>query len=411
MANKSAKLREWFDGLEPSKRQNLMKFGAIGAVFVLALGLYYASDQDKKVAPVAKPAVAVIEVGEGRLEDDMRATLEKSREELANQNAAQDKTVADLKATVDKQAEQNAAILSALNSMSKGGATGLPEPDSLGLSPDDPADWERGINKPSSRVGHGQPSGAALQPPPVEMIGGIGIATASADAAPAGGSNGDKKKATGPRWYLPVSFMPAKLLTGLKAKTVESARGDPEPILLRVQAPAILPNEIRAELQGCLVVAHGYGSLASERVEARLVSINCMNGIGQSIIEADITGIVVDKDGVKGLAGHPVSKMGTNLARLAFAAAIEGAGSAFSDQASTVSVSPLGQTQSIDPGQIGRAGVGEGVSKAASEYGRIIADLVRQQAPVLEVGPTKDVTVVLTEGVWLEIKSSREGGS
>ena len=77
MANKSAKLREWFDGLEPSKRQNLMKFGAIGAVFVLALGLYYASDQDKKVAPVAKPAVAVIEVGEGRLEDDMRATLEK----------------------------------------------------------------------------------------------------------------------------------------------------------------------------------------------------------------------------------------------------------------------------------------------------------------------------------------------
>ena len=136
-----------------------------------------------------------------------------------------------------------------------------------------------------------------------------------------------------------------------------------------------------------------------------------MNGIGQSIIEADITGIVVDKDGVKGLAGHPVSKMGTNLARLAFAAAIEGAGSAFSDQASNVSVSPLGQTQSIDPGQIGRAGVGEGVSKAASEYGRIIADLVRQQAPVLEVGPTKDVTVVLTEGVWLEIKSSREGGS
>ena len=57
------------------------------------------------------------------------------------------------------------------------------------------------------------------------------------------------------------------------------------------------------------------------------------------------------------------------------------------------------------------ARVGEGVSKAASEYGRIIADLVRQQAPVLEVGPTKDVTVVLTEGVWLEIKSSREGGS
>jgi len=409
-----ARLREWFDGLEPQKRQSLMKFGAIAAVFALALGLYYASDQDKKVAPAAKPEVAVIEVGEGRLEDDMRSTLEKSREELANQNAAQDKTVADLKATVEQQSEQNAAILTALNAMSKGGATGLPEPDGLGLSPENPADWERGITRPSTRVGRGEPSGAPLQPPatpPVEMIGGIGIAAGPADGAASVNNGGDKKKAIGPRWYLPVSFMPAKLLTGLKAKTVESARGDPEPILLRVQAPAILPNEIRAELQGCLVVAHGYGSLASERVEARLVSINCMNAVGQSIIEADITGIVVDKDGVKGLAGHPVSKMGTNLARLAFAAAIEGAGSAFSDQATTVSVSPLGQTQSVDPGQIGRAGLGEGVSKAASEYGRIIADLVRQQAPVLEVGPTKDVTVVLTEGVWLDIKSSREGGS
>jgi conjugal transfer pilus assembly protein TraB len=203
--------------------------------------------------------------------------------------------------------------------------------------------------------------------------------------------------------------MPAKLLTGLKAKTVESARGDPEPILLRVQAPAQLPNEIRAQLQGCLVVAHGYGSLASERVEARLVSLNCFDLKGKSVVEADVTGIIIDSDGVKGLAGHPVSKMGTNLARLAFAAAIEGAGSAFSDRATTTSVSALGQTQSIDPGQIGKVAAGEGVQSAASEYGKIIADLVRQQAPVIEVGPTKDVTVVLTEGAWLELKPYREG--
>ena len=410
MANSRAKLREWFDGLEPKKRQDLLKVSAVAVVLVVALGLYYASGQANKKPPPAKPKVAVIEVGEDRLEDDMRSELERSKEELSNQNAAQDGKVAELSARLDKQAEQNKALLDALNSMSKGGALGLPDTDGLGLTADNPADWEKGITKPNTRVGHGAPSGEPLAPPappPVEMIGGIGIA-----AAPAEGPNatGDKKKATGPRWYLPVSFMPAKLLTGLKAKTVESARGDPEPILLRVQAPAVLPNEIRAELQGCLVVAHGYGSLASERVETRLVSINCMNQAGQSVIEADITGIVVDKDGVKGLSGHPVSKMGTNLARLAFAAALEGAGSAFSDQASTVSVSPLGQTQTIDPSQIGRAGVGEGVSKAASEYGRIIADLVRQQAPVLEVGPTKDVTVVLTQGVWLEIKSSREGG-
>ena len=400
--------REWYDGLEPGRRQNLVKGGAVGTVLVAALALYYASGQDQKAPPPAKANVAVIDVGEGRLEDDMRSELERSKQELANQNKRQDESVESLTAKLQKQEEQNTAILAALQGMSTGGATGLPDADGLGLAPNNPADWEKGIHKPGTSLRSVDPSSPPPVPPPVEMIGGIGSASAPADASAA--AAGDKKKATGPRFYLPVSFMPAKLLTGLKAKTVESARGDPEPILLRVQAPAQLPNEIRAELQGCLVVAHGYGSLSSERVEARLVSINCLNMKGQSIIEADITGILVDKDGVKGLAGHPVSKMGTNLARLAFAAAIEGAGSAFADQASTVSVSPLGQTQTVDPTQIGRAGVGEGVSKAASEYGRIIADLVRQQAPVLEVGPTKDVTVVLTEGVWLDIKSFREGG-
>lgn len=412
MANNAAKLREWYDGLDPARRQGLIRAGTIGGVLAVALGLYYASGQDGKKPPPPRPAVAVIDVGEGRLEDDMRAQLERSEQELSNQNAAQDGKVAQLSARLDQQAAQNQALVDALNAMSKGGALGLPDARGPGgLSPDNPADWEKGITRPGDRLAQGTPGGAPPPPPappPVEMIGGIGIATA---AAGTGVPAGDKKKATGPKWYLPVSFMPAKLLTGLKAKTVESARGDPEPILLRVQAPAVLPNEIRAELQGCLVVAHGYGSLASERVETRLVSINCMNQAGESVIEADITGIVVDQDGVKGLSAHPVSKMGTNLARLAFAAALEGAGSAFSDQASTVSVSPLGQTQSIDPTQIGRTGTGEGVAKAASEYGRIIADLVRQQAPVLEVGPTKDVTVVLTQGAWLEIRSSREGGA
>lgn len=412
------KVKEWFQTLEPTQRQQVLKFGAIGAVVVAALGLYYGSGQSEKAPPPKKADVTVIDVGEGRLEDDMRATLEKEKQEQANQNAAQDKRVAELEAQLKTQTDSNAAVLDALNSISKGGATGLP--DNLGMTAENPADWEAGIRKPSSAPVAGRESRDGRDPrshanapppgpPPIEMIGGIGVVPGLQDVS-AGPNGSDKKKATGPRWYLPVSFMEAKLLTGLKAKTVEAARGDPEPILLRVQAPAILPNEIRAELQGCLVVAHGYGSLASERVEARLVSMNCLNAAGQSVIETEITGIVVDKDGVKGLAGHPVSKMGTNLARLAFAAAVEGAGAAFVDQASTVSVSPLGQTQTVDPGQIGRAGAGEGVAKAASEYGKIIADLVRQQAPVIEVGPSKDVTIVLTQGAWLDLKPTREGG-
>ena len=35
---------------------------------------------------------------------------------------------------------------------------------------------------------------------------------------------------------------------------------------------------------------------------------------------------------------------------------------------------------------------------------KIYADLVRQSSPVIEVGPSKDVSILVTEGVWLVIK-------
>jgi conjugal transfer pilus assembly protein TraB len=238
--------------------------------------------------------------------------------------------------------------------------------------------------------------------PVVEFVGEIGTVEIQARTVQ---QDAQKKN---PRYFLPVGFMEAKLLTGVSAKTVESAKGDPEPVLLRVQTPAVLPNEVRAQLDGCFVVAHGYGSLASERFEARTVSISCLDFSGQAMIEAPITGVLVDKDGQKGVTGRPVAKMGANMARLFAAGFVDGAAKGFSSTASITSVSPLGQTQTIDPDRIGRAALGEGLSQGTSELVRIYSDLVRQSSPVLEVGPQKEVTIVITEGAWLEIKPVTE---
>src|SRR5208337_4414853 len=72
---------------------------------------------------------------------------------------------------------------------------------------------------------------------------------------------GDKKKAAR-KVHLPISFMEATLLSGLNAPTSEGAKGQPMPALLRVKTPAVLPNDVKANLKGCFVVMHGYGSLA-----------------------------------------------------------------------------------------------------------------------------------------------------
>ena len=410
-----AHIRSKLDAMEPAKRINVIRGAVIGGLVTGMVGLYYLTGQDAKKPPPPAETPVGIELGDARLEDDIRAQVAKERLEGDARNTTQDAEIKAQKEKIAQQEAQMAAMQAALEAIAKNPGLGLPDvpagSDPLapnGGAPNDPAQWggtPTGAGTMSQRPL--DPNAPPPAPPPVEFLGSVGRAKPEGVATAAPGGDGSKKNVH--RFYLPTSFMPAKLLTGLKAKTVDSAKGDPEPMLLRVQAPAVLPNEVRAQLEGCLVVAHGYGSLASERVEARLVSLSCLDFEGKSLIDAELHGIVADSDGVKGLAGHPVAKMGTNLARLAFANAIQGAASAFAQSAQTTSVSPLGQTTSIDPSAIGRAGAGRGVEKGADEYAKIIADLVRQQAPVIEVGPGKDVTVIVTEGTWLEVKDYEDG--
>ncbi len=61
--------------------------------------------------------------------------------------------------------------------------------------------------------------------------------------------------------YLPPSFMEANLLTGFDAATSGSSKNSPEPLLLRIKTPAVLPNDVKAELSGCFVVAEAVGRL------------------------------------------------------------------------------------------------------------------------------------------------------
>lgn len=399
------RLRAKYDSLDPKKQEKISRGTILVVTMAIVVGLYYATDQDKKKPEAPKEKLVGIQLGE-RLDDDVRATVEKTREEIGNRANASDKKLESQQQEIEKQKAQLAAMQSTLQALAGSPGLDLPDLPGQGSAPNDATTWAppgggKGAGgRPQSNV----PNVSSAPPAPEvsTWVGGIG-------SVKVGGSSGDKGSKKKRKFYLSPGFMEAKLLTGLKAKTVDSSKGNPEAIMLRIQAPAILPNEVRAQLEGCLVVANGYGDLSSERVETRLVSIDCLDYAGKSLIHSELHGMVVDSDAVKGLAAHPVAKWGTNMARLAFAGAIQGAGAIVSQSSQTRSVSPLGQTTSIDPGEAGKAGLGSGVSKAAEEYSRIISDLVRQQAPVLELGPGKDVTVVVTEPTWLEISDYEEG--
>ena len=256
----------------------------------------------------------------------------------------------------------------------------------------------------------GMTTGSPPGPPETE-IGDIAIVSHSGPAKSAKAEAEDKKKDTGMGTvYLPPSFMEATLLSGLDAPTASEAKGNPVPVLLRVKTPAVLPNSVKANLKGCFVIADGKGNLATERAELLLVSLSCLDRKGQAVVDQKIKGFVVDEDGKIGLRGRVVAKMGSMIARSMLAGFFGGAGDAIKAAATTTAISPLGTTQSIDPKDIATAGAGSGLSSGFKEIQKFYMDLARQTMPVIEVGATKPVTLVISEGINLDIKKIAKGG-
>jgi len=214
---------------------------------------------------------------------------------------------------------------------------------------------------------------------------------------------GDAKK-KGRTVYLPPSFMEANLLTGFDAATSGTSKNSPEPLLLRIKTPAVLPNDIKAELSGCFVVAEAVGRLDKERADVRLVSLSCLSNEGKAVIDAQVKGFVTDSDSKVGLSGRVVSRMGAATVRAIVAGLFEGAGDALKASATTTSTSPLGSTSTIDGSQVGKSALGTGLSQGAQTMSDFYLDLVKQTTPVIEVGAAKKITVIISEGKELEIR-------
>jgi len=238
---------------------------------------------------------------------------------------------------------------------------------------------------------------------PSEYVGNIAVQSNKVDTAADKKDDVKKKKTI----YLPPSFMAATLLSGLDAPAASNAKGQPLPVLIKIDDPAFLPNKVRADLSGCFVIAEGYGNLADERAHLRATNISCLSKRGESIIDAPIKGFLVDSDGKIGIRGTVASKMGAVLARSAMAGFLSGLGDALRQQTQTVAISPLGSTQTIESDKIIQAGFGTGLSSALQEISKFYLELARQTLPVIQIGALRSMTLVISEGTELEIKEAR----
>ncbi len=250
------------------------------------------------------------------------------------------------------------------------------------------------------------PSPAPTEMPQPTLIGEI-------DSSPVEVTDENKKKTQGEgknTIYLPPSFVEATLLSGVTAKTSAQAKNEPSPLLFRIKDLAILPNNVKANIKGCFVIAEGVGDLADERVHTRLVTLSCVAKNGESVIDQPVKGWAEDNaDGKVGLRGAVVAKMGANIARSALAGFVGGFGEALSSSTMTTAMSTSGIPTAAYTGSgtndYIKAGSGAGIKSATEDIKKFYLELAQQSIPVIEVLAAKAVTLVFSEGVHLEIKT------
>ena len=207
--------------------------------------------------------------------------------------------------------------------------------------------------------------------------------------------------------FLPVSFTRGTLLGGLDAPTGGQAQSNPHPVLIRLSDNSVLPNRFRGEYRDCFVIAAGYGDISSERAYLRTENLSCVRPDGATL-EVKIQGSVYGEDGKVGMRGRLVTKQGQMLANALLAGVVSGIGQGLATSSTTYSTSALGTIASSggSGGEAYRAGIGTGVGKALDRLAQYYIKLAENTFPVIEIDASREVDVVITKGVRIDVPMS-----
>ncbi|MFT3815732.1 MAG: TrbI/VirB10 family protein [Acidovorax sp.] len=268
---------------------------------------------------------------------------------------------------------------------------------------------------PPPSAGKGaMPAGMPSLMPPASPTPVISRVTLADHARPASGSSGGQAvrdgETTAPAavpktvsTFLPVSFTRGILLGGLDAPTGGQSQSNPHPVLIRLSDNSVLPNQFRGEYRECFVIAAGYGDISSERAYLRTENLSCVRADGATL-EVRIQGSVYGEDGKVGMRGRLVTKQGQMLANAMLAGALSGIGQGLSTANTTYATSALGTVASTDSNADAyRAGLGSGAGKALDRLAQYSIKLAENTFPVIEVDAGRQIDVVITRGVRIDV--------
>jgi conjugal transfer pilus assembly protein TraB len=244
-------------------------------------------------------------------------------------------------------------------------------------------------------------SALPLQAPAAPVLMRVAMADRAATSAPPPASADARTVST----FLPVSFTRGTLLGGLDAPTGGQSQSNPHPVLIRLSDNSVLPNRFRGEYRDCFVIAAGYGDISSERAYLRTENLSCVRADGAAL-EVRIQGSVYGEDGKVGMRGRLVTKQGQMLANALLAGVVSGIGQGLATSSTNYSTSALGTIATASGADAYRAGLGTGVGRALDRLAQYYIKLAENTFPVIEVDAGREIDVVITKGVRIDLPPS-----
>ncbi len=210
----------------------------------------------------------------------------------------------------------------------------------------------------------------------------------------------DKKSSKAGGIYLPMGFAVGVALNGMDAPTLQWGQQDPQPLVAYIESDLVTANNKSINIVGCMALASGHGSVSAERALLTIVKMECHDKSG-NLYSGKVDGYILGDDGKVGMKGILVSRQGAVMAKAFIAGVLDGVGSILRQQYTTTSLSPLGATQTINGSQAAQAGLGQGISNAASQLSSFYIKLAEQMYPIVEILPGRKITAFFKGGSTL----------
>ena len=194
----------------------------------------------------------------------------------------------------------------------------------------------------------------------------------------------------------PHGFVDGRLLNGVVAVV-----GGPErESIVALTGSYEAANGYRSALDGCFVLVQGRPEAASGRIDFKASRLTCNFPDGASKTW-DVSGWLVDGDGIRGIRATIVQNLDKKAAVAGLGGAVGGIGHRLSQQQYDNGVTPLGGASAIFRGSSAVDALGGAGEGAANAIQQSIGEYFQLFAPTLQVGGGTAVTVVLANELAL----------